>query len=74
MKKVIALVMVCGFAVAFLACGGGQKAEAEKAKADSTRVADSLAKVAVEAAAFQAKADSTAKADSIAAAAAATKK
>ena len=73
MKKVIALVLVCGFAIAFLACGGGKQAEEAKAKADSIAVADSIAKVAAEAAAFQAKADSTAKADSVAAAAAVKK-
>lgn len=29
MKKLIALLMVCGFAFAFVACGGGAKNEAE---------------------------------------------
>jgi hypothetical protein len=28
MKKIIALLMVCGFAFAFVACGGGSKNEA----------------------------------------------
>jgi hypothetical protein len=28
MKKLIALLMVCGFAFAFVACGGGSKHEA----------------------------------------------
>lgn len=28
MKKIIALLMVCGFAFAFVACGGGSKTEA----------------------------------------------
>jgi hypothetical protein len=28
MKKLIALLMVCGFAFAFVACGGGAKEEA----------------------------------------------
>ena len=79
MKKVIGLILVCGFALAFLACGGGKKAEEAKAKAkaDSTRMADSTAAVAAKEAAAKAKADSTAaantakmKADSIAAAAA----
>ena len=28
MKKLIALLMVCGFAFAFVACGGGQSEEA----------------------------------------------
>jgi hypothetical protein len=52
MKKVFAMLMVCGLAAAFVACGGGtDKAAAEKAKADSIAVADSLAKVAAEAAA-----------------------
>ena len=70
--------MVCAFALAFVACGGGKAKEeaAAKAKADSTRWADSVANVqAMEAATAKAKADSTAaadaakaKADSIAAA------
>jgi ABC-type Zn uptake system ZnuABC Zn-binding protein ZnuA len=74
MKKVIGFMMVAVFALAFVACGN-KAAEQAKAKADSTRVADSLAMVAkVEAeamAAAKAKADSVAaqaKADSIAAA------
>ena len=29
MKKLIALLMVCGFAFAFVACGGGSKENAE---------------------------------------------
>jgi len=69
--------MVCGFAVAFVACGGNKKAEAEKAKADSIAKADSVAKVEAEAAAAKAKADSAvakAKADSVAAAEATKKK
>lgn len=74
MKKVIGLILVCGFALAFLACGGGKKAEEAKAKAkaDSTRMADSTAQVMRDATAKM-KADSTAaanaakmKADSIA--------
>lgn len=36
MKKVIALLMVCGFAFAFVACGGGSKTESTT---DSTAVA-----------------------------------
>ncbi|CAN5130163.1 hypothetical protein BH09BAC3_BH09BAC3_28030 [soil metagenome] len=78
MKKVFGLIMVCAFALAFIACGGDKaKAEAAaKAKLDSTRWADSVANVqAMEAAVAKAKADSTmaadmakAKADSIAAA------
>ncbi len=45
MKKFIASVIVCGFAVAMVACGGGKKAEeaAAQAKADSIRIADSIA-------------------------------
>lgn len=71
MKKLFALLMVSTFALAFVACGG-KKVDTEKMKADSTRKADSVAKVEAEAAALaaaqKAKADSTAKADSIAAA------
>lgn len=58
MKKVFAMLMVCGLAAAFVACGGADKAAAEakaKAKADSTaaaelaiKVADSLAKIAAD--------------------------
>ena len=29
MKKLIALLMVCGFAMSFVACGGGTEKEAE---------------------------------------------
>jgi hypothetical protein len=29
MKKLIALLMVCGFAMSFIACGGGSQKEAE---------------------------------------------
>lgn len=59
--------MVCSFAVAFVACGGKDKAaEAAKMKADSIAKADSVAKVQAEAAAVKMKADSVAKADSIA--------
>ncbi len=72
MKKLFALLMVCGFAVAFVACGGGKAAEeaAAKAKADSTKMADSVAmaqKAEAEAAAAKMKADSTKMADSVAA-------
>ena len=70
MKKLFALLMVCGFALAFVACDGGKakKEAAEKAKMDSTRKADSTAQVAkAEAEAAQAKV----KADSIKAAKAA---
>jgi hypothetical protein len=63
--------MVSTLALAFVACGG-KKVDTEKLKADSTRKADSVAKVEAEAAAVaakeKAKADSTAKADSVAAA------
>jgi hypothetical protein len=61
MKKVFAMLMVAGLAMAFVACGGAAKeAAAAKAKADSIAVADSIAK-AVEAAAA---AIDTVKADS----------
>ncbi len=74
MKKIFGLIVVCAFALAFVACGGGKANEAA-AKADSTATADSVAKIAADAAAaYQAKADSTAKADSVAAAAVVTKK
>ncbi|MGC4022471.1 MAG: hypothetical protein QM734_11275 [Cyclobacteriaceae bacterium] len=65
MKKLFALMMVCSFAVAFVACGGKNKAEeAAKLKADSIKMADSIAKVEAEAAAkVKAAADSVAKAD-----------
>lgn len=36
MKKLIALLMVCGFAFAFVACGGGAKNEAETADSTAT--------------------------------------
>ena len=36
MKKLIALLMVCGFAFAFVACGGGSKENAESS--DTTAV------------------------------------
>lgn len=71
MKKLFALLMVCGFALAFVACGGGKAKEeaAAKAKQDSINMADSIAKATAEADAMaKAKADSTAKADSVAAA------
>lgn len=38
MKKVIALVMVCGFALAFASCGGGSTST-ESATTDTTAVA-----------------------------------
>ncbi len=81
MKKIMALVIVGSFAVAMVSCDGGKKAAeaAAKMKADSTRVADSLAQVKAEMeAAMAAKAkmvaDSIAKADSVAQAAAKTGK
>lgn len=36
MKKLIALLMVCGFAIAFVACGGGSTKEAESADTTAT--------------------------------------
>lgn len=36
MKKIIALLMVCGFAFAFVACGGGSKEEAKSEDSVST--------------------------------------
>jgi hypothetical protein len=36
MKKLIALLMVCGFAFAFVACGGGAKENAESADSTAT--------------------------------------
>ncbi|MFZ6012184.1 MAG: hypothetical protein ACOYXT_17715 [Bacteroidota bacterium] len=36
MKKLIALLMVCGFAFAFVACGGGAKENAESADTTAT--------------------------------------
>jgi hypothetical protein len=36
MKKLIALLMVCGFAFAFVACGGGSKENAENADSTAT--------------------------------------
>lgn len=80
MKKVIGLIVVFAFALAFVGCSNKAKEEAAaKAKVDSTRVADSIAMVVAQAATkAQAQADSTAKAqakaDSIAAAATKKKK
>ena len=84
MKKIMALVIVGSFALAMVSCDGGKKAQEAlaKAKADSTRVADSLATIKAEADAMaaaieaQAKAvaDSIAKADSVAQAAMKKKK
>ena len=75
MKKVFALLLVAGM-VAFFSCGG-EKKDDKKAKEDSIRVADSLAKVkaaedsvrvadSIKAAAEKAKADSARIADSLA--------
>lgn len=66
MKKVFAMLMVAGLAMAFVACGGAAEkaAAAAKAKADSIAVADSIAKAVEAAAAALAdtvKTDSTAK-------------
>ena len=36
MKKLIALLMVCGFAIAFVACGGGSKESADGADTTAT--------------------------------------
>jgi hypothetical protein len=38
MKKLIALLMVCGFALTFVACGGEKKAETEEATETETPV------------------------------------
>jgi hypothetical protein len=36
MKKLIALLMVCGFAMSFIACGGGSQSEADSEDSVST--------------------------------------
>lgn len=36
MKKLIALIMVCGFALAFVACGGGGSTESTETAQDTT--------------------------------------
>lgn len=36
MKKLIALLMVCGFAMSFIACGGSSQPEAESEEATET--------------------------------------
>ncbi|MFA5782177.1 MAG: hypothetical protein WC868_07900, partial [Bacteroidales bacterium] len=69
----LALFVVAGM-VAFVACGPNTADKAKKAKEDSTRIADSTAKVERDAfvidstnqVALKAKEDSTKKADSIA--------
>jgi hypothetical protein len=43
MKKVIALVMVCGFAVAFASCGGGSSTTESTADTTATAPADTTA-------------------------------
>jgi hypothetical protein len=40
MKKLIALLMVCGFAMTFVACGGGSQKEAETEDATETPAAE----------------------------------
>jgi hypothetical protein len=64
MKKIIASLIVCGFAVAMVACGGNKEEAAAKAKADSIATADSIA--AVEAAAAAAVVADTVAVDSAA--------
>lgn len=64
MKKIIASLIVCGFAVAMVSCGGNKEEAAAKAKADSTATADSIA--AVEAAAAAAVVADTVAVDSAA--------
>ena len=54
MKKVIALLMVCGFAFAFVACGGGG------AKSEATTDSTTVAADTTVAPADTTKADSTA--------------
>jgi hypothetical protein len=36
MKKLIALLMVCGFALSFVACGGGSQSEADSEDTTAT--------------------------------------
>lgn len=40
MKKLIALLMVCGFAFTFVACGGGAKNEAESTDTQTEQPAE----------------------------------
>lgn len=40
MKKLIALLMVCGFAYTFVACGGGAKNEAESTDTETEQPAE----------------------------------
>ena len=47
MKKLFSIIVVAALATSFASCGGGvDKAAAEKAAADSTRIADSTANAA----------------------------
>ncbi len=62
MKKLFALLVVAGM-VSFVACGPSAEKKAEQAKADSTRIADSLNKVQMDA---QRLTDSVKMADSVA--------
>lgn len=41
MKKLIALLMVCGFALTFVACGGEKKAETEESTTTETPALES---------------------------------
>jgi hypothetical protein len=66
MKKIIASLIVCGFAVAMIACGGNKEEAAAKAKADSIATADSIAAVEAAAAAAAAAAVDTVAVDSAA--------
>jgi outer membrane murein-binding lipoprotein Lpp len=62
MKKLLSLLVVAGM-VTFVACGPSAEKKAEQAKADSTRIADSLNQVSMDA---QKLADSVKMADSTA--------
>ena len=62
MKKLLSLLVVAGM-VTFVACGPSAEKKAEQAKADSTRIADSLNQVSIDA---QKLADSVKMADSTA--------
>ncbi len=42
MKKLIALLMVCGFAFAFVACGGGKTESTETENAEMTEEAPAM--------------------------------
>lgn len=62
MKKLLSLLVVAGM-VTFVACGPSAEKKAEQAKADSTRIADSLNMIQMDA---QRLADSVKMADSTA--------